>query len=111
MTQAKRTPTIKNKSSKSVAKHQALKPAAARVHDLSGIVCVGLSAELHTIFDDEAYQEIVSALESKVMTVIIRGPGDIAYLHLQLVTLDLGRVVGSPSKPRKSSARQPRSKA
>ena len=111
MTQAKRTPTIKNKSSKSAPKHQALEPAVARVHDLSGIVCLGLSAELRTIFDEEAIQEIVSDLESRVMTVIIRGPGDIAYLHLQLVTLDLGRVVGSPSKPRKSSARQPRSKA
>ena len=111
MTQAKRTAPIKNKSSNSAPERQSSEAATVRVHDLSGIVCIGLSAELHTIFDDEAYQEIVSALESKVMTVIIRGPGDIAYLHLQLVTRDLGRVVGSPSKPRKSSARQPRSKA
>ena len=111
MTQAKRTAPIKNKSSNSAPVRQASEAATVRVHDLSGIVCVGLSAELHTIFDDEAYREIVSAMESKVMTVIIRGLGDIAYLHLQLVTLDLGRVVGSPSKPRKSSARQPRSKA
>ena len=111
MTQAKRTPLINTKPSKSAPERQASEAAAVRVHDLSGIVCVGLSAELHTIFDDEAFQEIVSAMESKVMTVIIRRPGDIAYLHLQLVTLDLGRVVGSPSKPRKSSARQPRSKA
>ena len=112
MTQAKRTPIIKNKSSKSVPKHQALKPAVARVHDLSGIVCLGLSAELRTIFDEEAIQEIVSDLESRVMTVIIRRPGDIAYLDLQVVvTRDLGGSVSQASKQPKSSARQPRNKA
>ena len=111
MTQAKRTAPIKNKSSNSAPVRQASEAATVRVHDLSGIVCVGLSAELHTIFDDEAYQEIVSALESKEMTVIIRGPSDIAYLHLQLVTRDLGDPFSRASKPSKSSSRQPRSKA
>ena len=111
MTQAKRTPTIKNKSSKYVPKHQALKPAAARVHDLSGIVCLGLSAELRTIFDEEAIQEIVSDLESRVMTVIIRRPGDIAYLDLHVVTCDLGGPKSKASKQPKSPTRQPRSKA
>ena len=112
MTQAKRTPTIKNKSSKYVPKHQALKPAAARVHDLSGIVCLGLSAELRTIFDEEAIQEIVSDLESRVMTVIIRRPGDIAYLDLQVVvTRELGDPKSKASKQPKSPTRQPRSKA
>lgn len=111
MTQAKRTPLIKNKSSKSVPKHQVLKPAVARVHDLSGTVCLGLSAELRTIFDEDAIQEIVSDLESRVMTVIIRRPGDIAYLELQVVTCDLGDPVSQASKQPKSSARQPRSKA
>ena len=111
MTPAKRTAPLKNKPSKSAPERQALEPVNVRVHDLSGIVCVGLSAELHTIFDDEAYQEIVSALESKEMTVIIRGPSDIAYLHLQLVTRDLGDPFSRASKPSKSSSRQPRSKA
>ena len=111
MTQAKRTPTIKNKLSKSVPEHQAVNPAVARVHDLSGIVCLGLSAELRTIFDEEAIQEIVSDLESRVMTVIIRRPGDIAYLDLQVVTSDLGGPKSKASKQPKSSARQPRSKA
>ena len=111
MTQTKRTAPFKNKSSKSVPERQASEAAAFRVHDLSGIVCLGLSAELHTIFDKETIQEIVSALESKVMTVIIRGPGDIAYLHLQLVTRDLGDPFSRASKPSKSSSRQPRSKA
>ena len=112
MTQAKRTPTIKNKSSKSVPKHQAVNPAAARVHDLSGIVCLGLSAELRTIFDEEAIQEIVSDLESRVMTVIIRRPSDIAYLDLQVVvTRELGGPKSKGSKQPISPARQPRSKA
>ena len=111
MTQAKRTPIIKNKASKSVTKHQALKPAVARVHDLSGIVCLGLSEQLRTIFDQEAIKEIVSDLESRVMTVIIRGPRDIAYLHLQVVTCELGDPKSKASKQPKSSARQPRSKA
>ena len=111
MTHAKRTPTIKNKSSKSVPKQQALKPAAARVHDLTGIVCLGLSAELRTIFDEEAIQKIVSDLESRVMTVIIRRPGDIAYLDLQVVTCDLGGPKSKASKQPKSPTRQPRSKA
>ena len=111
MTQAKRTAPIKNKSSKSAPERHASKPAAVRVHDLSGIVCVGLSAELHTIFDQETIQEIVSDMESRVMTVIIRRPGDIAYLNLQVVTLDLGGPLSKASKQPKSSARQPRSKA
>ena len=110
MIQAKRTAPIKNKPSKSAPERQALEPVNVRVHDLSGIVCVGLSAELHTIFGDEDYQESVSALESKEMTVIIRGPGDIVYIHLQLVTRDLGGTVSQASKPPKSSARQSRSK-
>lgn len=111
MTQAKRTPINKNESSKSVPKHQALKPAVARVHDLFGVVCLGLSAELRTIFDDEAFQEIVSDLESRVMTVIIRRPGDIAYLDLHVVTCDLGDPVSKASKQPKLPARQPRTKA
>ena len=111
MTQAERTPVIKNKPPKSAPERHASEAAAVRVHDLSGIVFVGLSAELHAIFDDEDYQEIVSAMESKVMTVIIRSPGDIAYLQLQVVTRDLGDLVSKAPEQPKSSARQPRSKA
>lgn len=111
MSQPKRPLLIKNKSSKSAPTRHASEPASVRVHDLSGIVCFGLSAELRTIFDEEAIQEIVSDLESRVMTVIIRRPGDIAYLHLQVVTRDLGDPVIKASKQPKSSARQPRSKA
>lgn len=111
MTQAKRPPLIKNKSSKPEPERQATEAVAVRVHDLSGIVCFGLSAELHTIFDKETIQEIVSDLESRTMTIIIRRPGDIAYLHLQVVTRDLGDPMSQVSKPPKSSARQPRSKA
>lgn len=111
MTQAKRTPLSKNKSSKATPEHQSLKPADVRVHDLSGIVCVGLSAELPNIFDKETIQEIASDLESRVMTVIIRRPGDIAYLHLQVVTRDLGDPLNQPSKSAQSPTRQPRSKA
>ena len=81
------------------------------MHDLTGMVCIGLSAELRTIFDEEAIQEIVSDLESLVMSVIIRGPRDIAYLHLQVVTCELGDPKSKASKQPKSSARQPRSKA
>ena len=109
MTQAKRTAPAKNKPSKSAPERPAFQAAPVRIHDLPGMLFVGLSAELHTIFGDEDYQEIDSALESKVMTIIIRGPGDIAYIHLQLVTRDLGGPVSQASKQPKSSARQPRS--
>jgi len=108
MTQAKRTPLVKNKSSKSAPERQALAPAVVRVHDLSGAVCIELSAKLRSIFDEKAVEEIVSDLESRVMTIIIRRPGDIAYLNFEVVTRDLGRTEESPAKPRKSSMRQPR---
>ena len=109
MTQAKRTAPNKNKPSKSAPQRQASEAAPVRVHDLSGMLFVGLNADLRAIFDDEDYREIVSALESKEMTIIVRGPSDIAYIHLQLVTRDLGGPVSDAYKKPKSSARQPRS--
>lgn len=110
MTQTKRSAPVKNKPTKSAPQQPSSEAAPVRVHDLPGMLFVGLTAELRTIFDDEDYREIVSALESKKMTIIIRGPADIAYVHLQLVTRDLGGPVSQAYKQPKSSARQPRSR-
>ena len=108
VTKAKLTSSIKGKSSNLAPKRHGSGPAAVRVHDLSGTACIGLSAELRSIFDKEAMQEIVSSIESKVMTVIIRQADDIAYFSLQIATCDLGRATDSASPLAKASARQSR---
>ncbi len=111
MTQAKRPSPRKNKSSRAKPEPQSLASAAIRVHDLSGIVCIGLSAELHTIFDKETIRNAIFELESSPFTIIIRSPDAIAYLDLRVVTRDLGDPLSQISQLPDLPTRQPCGKA
>ena len=82
--------TSKRKSSKPNAETPSPELATARVHDLVGAAAVALPTELRDIFDEQTYQDIRSDLESCLMTLIIRKPGHIVYVHANLTALDLG---------------------
>lgn len=89
MTTAKRN-IAKRKSSKPTVAPQSLELATVRVHDLVGVAAIALPAEMRDIFGEETYQDIRSDINNQLMTMIVRRPGHIVYVHANLKALDLG---------------------
>lgn len=80
----------KRKSSKPNSAPPSPELATVRVHDLVGAAAIAMPAEMHDIFDEETYQDIRNEIESQLMTMIVRRPGHIVYVHANLKALELG---------------------
>jgi len=82
--------TAKRKSSKPNSEPQAPELDTVRIHDLVGAAAIVLPAEMRDIFDDETYQGIRNDIENHLMTMIVRRPGHIVYVHANLMALEPG---------------------
>ena len=82
----------------------------ARIHDLTSLCVISVPSELRAILGDEAYERNVRELEQYLITLIVREPHDVVYIHIPVLALEarpddvaLPAAVKAPARSRSKS--------
>jgi len=79
----------KQKPKKQNAAPEAPEKQLVRVHDLIGLTVLNLPQGLREILGEEAYQHCLKDVQEMVLTVILREPGDVVYMHMPILVREM----------------------
>lgn len=83
------SPAQTRKPKKKNAAPEAPEKQLVRLHDLIGLTVLNLPQGLREILGEEAYKNCLKDVQEMVLTVILREPGDVVYMHMPILVREM----------------------
>lgn len=86
---AKSKKPLSTRRSQQTAAPEAPEKQLVRVHDLIGLTVLNLPQGLREILGEEAYKNCLKDVQEMILTVILREPGDVVYMHMPILVREM----------------------